>query len=75
LAKLPAYQKVKQINKEGKSRWISLEEVFKMKEVFPPSRFYFNHVLKDKPGILYTNIQWRNSRLVKVLSQKVDKNH
>ena len=27
----------------------------------------------DKAGILYNNSQWKNSQLVKVLSEKVDK--
>lgn len=43
-----------------------------MKNVFPPSRYYFDHVLNDKPGIMYTNIRWENSELVQVLNQKVD---
>ena len=37
-------------------------------------KFYFDHVLKDKPGIMYTNIQWSKAQLVKVLNQRVDKN-
>jgi 8-oxo-dGTP diphosphatase len=75
LTAISTRQKVKPINSEGKSRWISLNEVFKMKSIFPPSRFYFNYVLKDKPGILYTNIRWRDSQLVKVLSQRVDRDY
>lgn len=59
---------------EGNARWIPLEELMSMEDVFPPSKFYFDHVLNDKPGILYTNIQWKNAQLVKVLNQRVDKN-
>jgi hypothetical protein len=51
-----------------------LEELLVMDNVFPPSKYYFEHVLNDKPGILYTNIEWDKAQLVKVLNQRVDKN-
>ena len=59
---------------EGKSQWIPLKELMSMENVFPPSKYYFEHVLNDKPGIMYTNIQWSKAQLVKVLNQRVDLN-
>lgn len=74
LATIPEYQHEKLEDVEGKAKWINLDELFTMENVFPPSRYYFDHVLNDKPGILYTNIEWRQAQLVKVLSQQVDTN-
>lgn len=59
---------------EGKSSWIPQNELIKMDKVFPPTKYYFDHVLGDEPGIMYANIEWENAQLVKVLSQRVDKN-
>lgn len=72
LARIPKHQKVGKGNREGNAKWISIDELFQMKNVFPPSRYYFDHVLNDKQGIMYTNIRWENSQLVKVLNQKID---
>jgi 8-oxo-dGTP diphosphatase len=72
LAQIPKHQKVNRPNNEGVARWIPLDELFQMKNIFPPTRYYFDHVLNDKAGIMYTNIQWENSELVKVLNQKID---
>lgn len=74
IATIPEEQSEKEEDDEGKAKWIPLEELLKMDNVFPPSKYYFNHVLNDKPGILYTNIEWENAQLVKVLSERVDVN-
>lgn len=57
---------------EGKSQWIEIDSLQQMKNVFPPSKYYFDHILNDKAGILYNNSQWKDSKLVKVLSERVD---
>lgn len=59
---------------EGKAHWISLEDLLVMDNVFPPSKYYFDHVLNDKQGIMYTNITWDKAQLVEVRNQKVDRN-
>jgi 8-oxo-dGTP pyrophosphatase MutT (NUDIX family) len=59
---------------EGKAKWIDLKSLETMDNIFPPSKYYFDHVLKDKPGIMYTNIEWSGAQLVKVLNQTVDAN-
>ncbi|MCL5090636.1 MAG: NUDIX domain-containing protein [Patescibacteria group bacterium] len=74
LATLPTHQKVSEENEEGKAKWIPLKELLEMENVFPPSKYYFDHVLNDKPGIMYANIRWQNAQLVEVLSQRVDIN-
>lgn len=74
LANISEYKTEAGESDEGKAKWIPLEELFTMDNVFPPSKFYFDHVLNNKPGIMYTNIQWSNAQLVKVLNQRVDKN-
>jgi 8-oxo-dGTP diphosphatase len=59
---------------EGKAQWIVKKDLLSMDKIFPPSKFYLDHVLNDKPGIMYANITWNNSKLVKVNSQRVDRN-
>ena len=70
-ATIPSRQKVVS-NHEGESKWIPLQELIKMDKVFPPSKYYFNHILNDNPGILYNSSQWKNSHLVKVMSERID---
>lgn len=57
---------------EGESKWIEINELLKMNQVFPPSRYYFDHILNDKPGIMYNASDWRDAQLVSVQSQLVD---
>lgn len=73
LATITSEQEIISALEEGKSEWISLEKLKNLDKVFPPAQYYFEHVLNDKPGVLYTNIQWENNRLVKAMSQKVDR--
>jgi 8-oxo-dGTP diphosphatase len=59
---------------EGTSHWVEKKKAMKLENVFPPIRYYFSHVLNEKPGVVYNQSQWENSQLVKVLSQTVDAN-
>jgi 8-oxo-dGTP pyrophosphatase MutT (NUDIX family) len=74
IATITEDQKEKVVDDEGKSKWIPLDELLVMENVFPPSKYYFDHVLNDKQGIMYTNIQWEKAQLVKVISERVDVN-
>ena len=56
---------------EGTSAWLSLDELLASDKIFPPSKFYHDHVLPDRPGIMYTNLEWENYTLTRVLSQTV----
>ena len=73
-ATLDSEQKIHS-SSEGKSLWVKTDSLLTMDNVFPPSKYYFDHILNDKPGILYNNSQWKNSRLVKVLSERKDKDY
>lgn len=59
---------------EGKAHWVKISEAKTMDNVFEPVRYYFDHVLNGKPGIVYNNSQWKNTQLVKVLSEVIDAN-
>lgn len=71
LATIPTFQEVAEPTEEGEPKWIPIRELLKMDNVFPPASYYFDHVLNDKPGILYTSVDWENSQLVKCRSQKL----
>lgn len=57
---------------EGKAQWIETAELIKMDNVFPSAKYYFDHVLNDKPGILYTNLLWSSSGLESESSVTLD---
>lgn len=59
---------------EGKSSWVPLEEVLTMDKLFPPFKYYLEHALNEKSGILYTNVILRNLEIVEVISRNTDKN-
>lgn len=57
---------------EGTSEWIDFGELAKLKDsIFPPSLEYFDHVLNDVPGVLYTSSEWSNDHLLRTLSESV----
>lgn len=56
---------------EGASAWIEIDELLEMDKVFPPSKYYFQHVLRDTRGILYNNSEWKEANLVRVLSERL----
>ncbi len=59
---------------EGKAHWIEIDKAKNLENVFEPVKYYFNHVLNKKPGIIYNTSQWNNTKLVNVLSETVDNN-
>ncbi len=74
LAEIPVKHNVLKQTTEGKSAWIPLKKLFQLEKLFLPSSIYFDHVLKDKTGIMYANIFWKNCEIVKINCQIVDKN-
>lgn len=56
---------------EGSSHWIRKEDAMKKENVFEPIAYYFDHVLGEKPGIIYNRSEWKDSKLVKVLSENI----
>ena len=72
--KLKQSSKISSGIEEGKAHWIEINKAKNLENVFEPVKYYFDHVLNDKPGIIYNNSQWRNTKLVKILSETVDRN-
>lgn len=58
-------------SEEGYSKWIEIKDLKKMRKVFPPSRYYLDHILNNKKGIVYNFSLWKNANLVKVLSERI----
>lgn len=58
-------------SKEGLSKWIDIQDLLKMGTIFPPSKYYFDHILNDIKGIKYNYSQWKNAQLVQVMSEKI----
>ena len=63
------------INREGKAAWVEIAELLKMDNVLPSAKYYFEHVLNDKPGVLYTNLVWNEKGLVEEASRSVDRDY
>ncbi len=59
---------------EGNAEWIEKEELLKMDMIFPSALYYFDHVLNDKAGILYTNLVWTEKGLEEESSVTMDVN-
>lgn len=62
------------LSNEGEPIWIEKNQALTMEEVLPPVKYYFDHVLHNKPGIIYNNSIWENCQLVHVSSETLDKN-
>ncbi len=56
---------------EGETHWVPIKELRNLPNVFPPSKFYLDHILAQGSDIMYNASQWRDAQLVKVLSQRV----
>jgi len=73
-AEISIEQNVQFPNQEGESKWIPITDAMQMDHIFPASKYYFDHVLQNKDGILYTNMEIANSNITKIVSSKVDLN-
>jgi len=57
-------------SEEGISEWIDFDQLMKRKDdIFPPSLEYFDHLLHDLPGVLYTNSEWIDDHLQRTVSR------
>lgn len=61
-------------NAEGEAVWMDKADLLKSDTVFPPVAYYFPHVLGGKPGIIYNYSIWKDSQLVKVVTEHTDAN-
>jgi 8-oxo-dGTP diphosphatase len=57
---------------EGDSSWVSLDEIQKKENIFPPLKYYLEHALDPNSGILYTNVELKNLEIINVLSRRTD---
>lgn len=69
-AVIPGSQKIISSH-EGLSQWIEIGKMLKMDNVFPPSKYYFDHILNDRTGIVYNFSEWKDAQLVKVNSERI----
>ncbi len=74
VAIIPHKVNVQADTEEGTSHWVKRSEMLVKENVFAPIKYYFDHVLNDKPGIIYNMSEWENTQLVRVLSETVDHN-
>lgn len=66
---------LKQNSEEGSAHWVKKTKAFELTNIFEPVKYYFNHVLREKPGVMYSMSEWENSKLVRVLSETIDINY
>ena len=59
---------------EGTAHWVKKKDMMHKENVFPPIKYYFNHILNDHKGVMYDMSEWRDSQLVRVLSETIDQN-
>ncbi len=74
LATIGEFQPTVSDPREGESRWLTMDELSRLDTVFPASKYYFDHILGNKPGILYTNLLMENGEIVEELARQVDAN-
>lgn len=68
-AEIPSEQPVRS-TQEGETTWISIGELMHLENVFPPSKYYLEHILDKTSGIKYNASEWKNAQLVRVLSER-----
>jgi 8-oxo-dGTP pyrophosphatase MutT (NUDIX family) len=50
---------------EGQPQWVKIKDLNLETDVFVGSKYYHEHVLTPLPGILYTNLEWHNGKLIR----------
>jgi 8-oxo-dGTP pyrophosphatase MutT (NUDIX family) len=56
-------------SEEGTSFWAPVGQISEGGELVAPSAYYFSHVASADPGVMYTNIEWRDTQLSRLISQ------
>lgn len=49
---------------EGNAFWITINDLLKAENVFPPSKHYLDHILSTKSGIKFSSSKWDKLKLV-----------
>ena len=73
-AEIPTNQPIHS-TEEGETQWIEIDKLKELDNVLPPSKYYLQHILDKNSGIKYNASEWKDAQLVKVLSEKTDKNY
>ncbi len=72
-AEIPSSQPIHSTD-EGETKWIAIDELMTLDNIFPPSQYYLEHILDKQSGILFNSSSWKNANLVQVHSQSLEKN-
>jgi len=72
-AEIPSTQPVHS-TEEGETTWIAINDLLSLDNIFPPSKYYLQHILDKNSGIKYNASDWKDAQLVKVHSETIDKN-
>lgn len=59
---------------EGTSDWIEIKKLKSMKNIFPPSQIYLEHILDHHSGILYSYADFKAAKLIKFHKKHIDRN-
>lgn len=59
---------------EGECKWFEIPEAEKSDKIFPPIKYYFDHILNEEKGVLFMAAQWEKSQLIKLQSELKDNN-
>jgi len=54
---------------EGILKWIKIAQLSQMANIFAPVKYYFPHVLKDENKTLFNRSEWKNAKLIRILSE------
>lgn len=75
IATIPEKVEPKTDVEEGTGHWVEKTAMLTMDNVFEPIKYYFDHVLNEKPGVIYNMSEWKDTKLVRVLSETVDSDY
>lgn len=54
---------------EGDNQWVDLDKALQLEPLFPPTKYYLEHILNPHTGILYNASSWDDEQLLEVFSE------
>ena len=57
---------------EGNNKWMPISKAVKLRKIFPPFAYYIKHALNKNKGIMYTNLKFKELKLIEESSIKID---
>jgi 8-oxo-dGTP pyrophosphatase MutT (NUDIX family) len=70
-AEIPSNQTIHSTD-EGETKWIMIDNLLLLDNIFPPSKYYLKHILDKQSGIKYNSSDWKDAQLVKINTEIVD---